>query len=116
MDIQSLIEPPYPQHDFSTALSPTQPLPPSEDGLIPCNFDKKPGSSEEAKRRKVNSDASRRFRERERLKKLLNEKEREICSLTKQRDHYQSQRDYYYHTLCLYMHPDQLAGRPPTPL
>lgn len=103
-------------------------------GLIPCVLDLKSGSSSQAEKRKANSDASRRFRNRKRnemqLEQRLNAQQgeiqryaetvrrqtEEIRSLIQQRNHYRSERDFFRDQLGRSMSSSQLPQRPPTPL
>lgn len=102
-------------------------------GLIPCVLDLKSGSSTQAEKRKANSDASRRFRNRKRnemqLEQRLNAQQEEIQRHTEtirrqseeihflalQRDHYRSERNFFHDALdrsgtAIYPTP-----RPPSP-
>lgn len=87
----------------------SNPLP----GMIPCILDLKSGSSSQAEKRKANSDASRRFRNRKRNEMQMEQKitaqqeeirkqaealqrqNQEIRVLMQERDHYRSERDFY---------------------
>ncbi|KAJ5201936.1 uncharacterized protein N7498_006599 [Penicillium cinerascens] len=98
--------------------------------LIPCVLDLKSGSSSQAEKRKANSDASRRFRNRKRNEVQLEQRlgaqqdeiqrhvetigrqSEEIRSLAQQRDHYRSERDFYRDQLGRSV---QLPPRPPSP-
>jgi hypothetical protein len=102
-------------------------LPP---GMIPCVLDMRSGSSSQAEKRKANSDASRRFRNRKRNEMQLEQRltaqqdeiqrsvetvrrqNEEIRSLIQQRDHYRSERDFYRDHLGRTM---SLSGLPPRP-
>lgn len=102
-------------------------------GLIPCVLDLKSGSLNQAEKRKANSDASRRFRNRKRnemqLEQRLNSQQEEIQrytetvrrqneeirTLIQQRDHYRSERDFYRDHLGRTMPLSQLGPRPPSP-
>lgn len=102
-------------------------------GLIPCVLDLKSGSSSQAEKRKANSDASRRFRNRKRnemqLEQRLNAQQdeiqrhvetvrrqtEEIRSLVQQRNHYRSERDFFRDQLGRSMSLSQLPPRPSTP-
>ncbi|KAJ6140589.1 hypothetical protein N7470_010385 [Penicillium chermesinum] len=72
---------------------------PEAPGMIPCFVDLKSGSSSQAEKRKANSDASRRFRNRKRnemqLEARLTAQQDEIRALLQQRDHYRSERDFF---------------------
>lgn len=103
-------------------------------GLIPCVLDLKSGSSSQAEKRKANSDASRRFRNRKRNEMQLEQRlsaqqdeiqryvetvhrqTEEIRSLIQQRNHYRSERDFFRDQLGRSMPSSQLPQRPPTPL
>ncbi|KAJ5748799.1 uncharacterized protein N7511_010495 [Penicillium nucicola] len=102
-------------------------------GMIPCVLDMRSGSSSQAEKRKANSDASRRFRNRKRnemqLEQRLTAQQEEIQrsmetirrqsdelrSLVQQRDHYHSERDFYRDQLSRTMPPASLPPRPPSP-
>lgn len=102
-------------------------------GMIPCVLDLKSGSSTQAEKRKANSDASRRFRNRKRNEMQLEQRlsaqqdeiqrhtetirrqSEEIHFLALQRDHYRSERNFFRDTLdrsgtAIYPTP-----RPPSP-
>lgn len=101
--------------------------------LIPCVLDLKSGSSSQAEKRKANSDASRRFRNRKRNEVQLEQRlgaqqdeiqrhvetvrrqNEEIRFLAQQRDHYRSERDFYREQLGRSMSLSQLPPRPSTP-
>lgn len=101
--------------------------------LIPCVLDLKSGSSSQAEKRKANSDASRRFRNRKRNEVQLEQRlgaqqdeiqrhvetvrrqSEEIRSLAQQRDHYRSERDFYREQLGRTMSLSQLPPRPSSP-
>lgn len=105
----------------------------SQGGLIPCVLDLKSGSSSQAEKRKANSDASRRFRNRKRnemqLEQRLNAQQdeiqrhvetirrqsEEIRSLVQQRNHYRSERDFFRDQLGRSMSLSQLPPRPQSP-
>lgn len=100
--------------------------------LIPCALDLKSGSTSQAEKRKANSDASRRFRNRKRnemqLEQRLNAQQDEIQRhvetirrqsedlrfIAQQRDHYHFERDFFRDQLGRSMSLSQLP-RPPTP-
>jgi hypothetical protein len=102
-------------------------------GMIPCLLDMRSGSSSQAEKRKANSDASRRFRNRKRnemqLEQRLNAQQEEIQrnvetvrrqseelrSLVQQRDHYRSERDFYRDHLGRTMSLSALPPRPSSP-
>ncbi|KAJ5090607.1 hypothetical protein N7532_009291 [Penicillium argentinense] len=102
-------------------------------GLIPCVLDLKSGSSSQAEKRKANSDASRRFRNRKRNEMQLEQRlaaqqdeitrhienvrrqSEEIRSLVQQRDHYRSERDFFRDHLGRSMSLSTLPPRPASP-
>ncbi|RHZ62766.1 uncharacterized protein CDV56_100805 [Aspergillus thermomutatus] len=102
-------------------------------GMIPCILDLKSGSSSQAEKRKANSDASRRFRNRKRneiqmeqkitaqqeeirkQQEALQKQAQEIRALMQERDHYRSERDFYREHVTRLVPPGQLPARPPSP-
>ncbi|KAJ5810225.1 uncharacterized protein N7503_002443 [Penicillium pulvis] len=95
-------------------------------GLIPCVMDLKSGSSSQAEKRKANSDASRRFRNRKRNEVQLEQRltaqqdeirrqSEEIRVLVHQRDHYRSERDFFREHLSRSGSLSSLPPRPPSP-
>ncbi|PKX92928.1 uncharacterized protein P174DRAFT_513404 [Aspergillus novofumigatus IBT 16806] len=102
-------------------------------GMIPCILDLKSGSSSQAEKRKANSDASRRFRNRKRnemqmeqkittqqdeirkQQEALHKQAQEILGLIQQRDYYRSERDFYREHVTRLVPPGQLPARPPSP-
>ncbi|KAF4151608.1 hypothetical protein CNMCM8927_003050 [Aspergillus lentulus] len=102
-------------------------------GMIPCILDLKSGSSSQAEKRKANSDASRRFRNRKRnemqmeqkitaqqdeirkQQEALHKQAQEIRELMQQRDYYRSERDFYREHVTRLVPPGQLPLRPPSP-
>ncbi|KAJ5173036.1 hypothetical protein N7492_005629 [Penicillium capsulatum] len=95
-------------------------------GMIPCVLDLKSGSTSQAEKRKANSDASRRFRNRKRnemqLEQRLNTQQDEIRrqseelqSLLQRVEHYRSERDFYRDYLGRSMSLSSLPPRPPSP-
>ncbi|KAJ5294174.1 hypothetical protein PENANT_c028G09936 [Penicillium antarcticum] len=102
-------------------------------GMIPCVLDMRSGSSSQAEKRKANSDASRRFRNRKRNEMQLEQRltaqqeeiqrsmetvrrqSDEIRSLIQQRDHYHSERDFYRDQLSRTIPQASLPPRPPSP-
>lgn len=116
---------------------PTEPpmgMQPDQNGaLIPCVLDLKSGSSSQAEKRKANSDASRRFRNRKRnelqmeqkitaqqeeMRKqadLLHRQTQEIQALAQEREYYRSERDFYREQLGRVLPPSQLPARPASP-
>lgn len=94
-------------------------------GLIPCVLDLKSGSTSQAEKRKANSDASRRFRNRKRNELQLEQRlaaqedkirhqNEEILALVQQRDHYRSERDFFRDNLARST-SSQLPPRPSSP-
>ncbi|KAL4746478.1 hypothetical protein BDW72DRAFT_34240 [Aspergillus terricola var. indicus] len=99
-------------------------------GMIPCYVDHKPGSSTQAEKRKANSNASRRFRDRKRNEMQMEQKitaqQDEIRKLTEtvqkhadelraaveQRDFYRSERDYFRDQASRFA---QIPARPTSP-
>ncbi|CAI7644103.1 unnamed protein product [Penicillium crustosum] len=102
-------------------------------GMIPCVLDMRSGSSSQAEKRKANSDASRRFRNRKRNEMQLEQRlsaqqdeiqrnvetvrrqSEELRSLVQQRDHYRSERDFYRDHLGRTMSLSALPPRPSSP-
>ncbi|KAA8648976.1 hypothetical protein EYZ11_013284 [Aspergillus tanneri] len=102
-------------------------------GMIPCILDLKSGSSSQAEKRKANSDASRRFRNRKRnemqMEQKINAQQEEIrkqaeslqrqCQeirvLVQERDHYRSERDFYRDHVSRLAPSSQLPPRPTSP-
>lgn len=129
MNIESLLERQSPEptlhslespgHPSYTQQSPLQPKCSSNSALIPCNLDLKTGSSEEADKRRANSAASRRFRERKRketqYEQLVKDLQNENQFLLKLCGFLGSERDYYRENLDHYVPLSQLPPRPPTP-
>lgn len=88
-------------------------------GLIPVTVDYKSGSRSQAEKRKANSDASRRFRNRKKQEQAMEQRiksqEEEIRMLTEERDYYRAERDFYRETLSRTVGLGQLPARPPSP-
>ncbi|KAJ5175172.1 uncharacterized protein N7482_001049 [Penicillium canariense] len=102
-------------------------------GMIPCLLDLKSGSTSQAEKRKANSDASRRFRNRKRNEMQLEQRltaqqdeiqrhaetvrrqSEEIRSLLLQRDHYRSERDFFRDALDRSGSAIYTSPRPPSP-
>ncbi|KAL2861734.1 hypothetical protein BJX68DRAFT_10796 [Aspergillus pseudodeflectus] len=100
---------------------------------IPCFKDEKSGSSIQAEKRKANSDASRRFRNRKRNEMQMEQKitsqqdeirkqaetiqkqDEELHVLRKQRDFYRGERDFYREQLNRFVPADQLPARGTSP-
>ncbi|KAL4784808.1 hypothetical protein BJX76DRAFT_356669 [Aspergillus varians] len=99
-------------------------------GMIPCFVDLKSGSSSQAEKRKANSDASRRFRNRKRNEMQMEQKittqqdeirrqaetiqkqADELRMMMEQREFYRSERDYFRDQASRFV---QLPGRPTSP-
>ncbi|GFG20142.1 hypothetical protein IFM61606_00362 [Aspergillus udagawae] len=121
-----------PAGDEQTSMAGPANIPPLP-GMIPCILDLKSGSSSQAEKRKANSDASRRFRNRKRnemqmeqkitaqqdeirkQQEALHKQALEIRELMQQRDHYRSERDFYREHVARLVPPGQLPARPPSP-
>lgn len=95
-------------------------------GMIPCVLDLKSGSTSQAEKRKANSDASRRFRNRKRNEMQLEQRlstqqdeirrqSDEIRALLQRVDHYRSERDFYRDHLGRSVSLNSLPPRPPSP-
>ncbi|PWY86035.1 hypothetical protein BO70DRAFT_423207 [Aspergillus heteromorphus CBS 117.55] len=102
-------------------------------GMIPCIIDMKSGSSSQAEKRKANSDASRRFRNRKRNELQLEQKitgqqdeirkhtetvqrqAQEIRSLMQERDFYRAERDFFRDHVARLVPAGQLPTRPASP-
>lgn len=105
----------------------------SQSGMILCTLDLKSGSSTQAEKRKANSDASRRFRNRKRnelqmeqkitaqqeeMRKqadILQQHSQGIRALTQEREYYRCERDFYREQLGRAIPPSQLPTRPVSP-
>ncbi|KAJ5731344.1 uncharacterized protein N7483_005852 [Penicillium malachiteum] len=94
--------------------------------LIPCVLDLKSGSTSQAEKRKANSDASRRFRNRKRNELQLEQRltaqhdeirrqGEEIRILIQQRDHYRSERDFFRDHFGRSSSLSQFPARPSSP-
>lgn len=101
--------------------------------MIPCVLDMKSGSSSQAEKRKANSDASRRFRNRKRNEvqmeqkitaqqeemrkqaEVLHRHTQEIRALFQEREYYRSERDFYREQLGRVVPSSQLPVRPASP-
>ncbi|PLN77011.1 hypothetical protein BDW42DRAFT_12340 [Aspergillus taichungensis] len=85
--------------DEPLAMGATLHADPAEPPKIECFLDLKSGSSSQAEKRKANSDASRRFRNRKRNEMQMEQKiaaqQDEIRALTQDRDYYRAERDFY---------------------
>ncbi|KAE8133928.1 hypothetical protein BDV38DRAFT_179363 [Aspergillus pseudotamarii] len=102
-------------------------------GMIPCILDLKSGSSSQAEKRKANSDASRRFRNRKRNElqmeqkitaqqdeirkqtEVLQRQAQEIRALMQERDFYRSERDFYREHVSRLGPSGQIPARPVSP-
>lgn len=102
-------------------------------GMIPCMVDTKSGSSSQAEKRKANSDASRRFRNRKRNEvqmeqkitaqqeemrkqaEILHRQTHDLRALFQEREYYRSERDFYREQLGRVIPPGQLPARPASP-
>ncbi|KAE8348701.1 hypothetical protein BDV28DRAFT_161112 [Aspergillus coremiiformis] len=102
-------------------------------GMIPCILDLKSGSSSQAEKRKANSDASRRFRNRKRNELQMEQKisaqqdeirkqtetlqrqAQEIRLLMQERDFYRSERDFYREHVSRLVPSGQIPARPSSP-
>ncbi|KAI9369813.1 hypothetical protein BJX61DRAFT_126068 [Aspergillus egyptiacus] len=102
-------------------------------GMIPVVYDYKSGSSAQAQKRKNNSDASRRFRNKKKNQKPLEEtisaqqseiqqqaktiqrQAEELRLIREQRDFYRSERDYFREQLSHFLPSHQLPTRPVSP-
>ncbi|PYI04043.1 hypothetical protein BO78DRAFT_388820 [Aspergillus sclerotiicarbonarius CBS 121057] len=109
------------------------PVNPPYPGMIPCVLDLKSGSSSQAEKRRANSDASRRFRNRKRNELQLEQKiagqqdeirkhtealqrqAQEIRSLLQERDFYRSERDFFRDHVTRLVPAGQLPTRPASP-
>ncbi|KAG2418573.1 hypothetical protein HFD88_001674 [Aspergillus terreus] len=112
-----------------TAPPEDPPLP----GLIPCIVDRKSGSSSQAEKRRANSDASRRFRDRKRNEMQMEQKiaaqqyeiqkqsdtlqrqAQEIQALLQERDFYRDECDFYREHIGRHFPDNQLPVRPASP-
>ncbi|KAL1976715.1 hypothetical protein VTN31DRAFT_2997 [Thermomyces dupontii] len=100
-------------------LGPPQMLPPNPHEVFDLVIDYKSGSRLQAEKRKANSDASRRFRNRKKHEAALEQKiaqlTEEIRQLTEERDFYRSERDFFRERLGRVIGMNQLPTRPPSP-
>ncbi|EEA21891.1 hypothetical protein TMatcc_008685 [Talaromyces marneffei ATCC 18224] len=87
--------------------------------MIPLTIDLKSGSRSQAEKRKANSDASRRFRNRKKneaaLEQRINQLNEQLQFLTEERDFYRSERDFFRDTLGQHVGTSQMPSRPPSP-
>ncbi|KAF9885811.1 hypothetical protein FE257_012282 [Aspergillus nanangensis] len=102
-------------------------------GMIPCILDLKSGSSSQAEKRKANSDASRRFRNRKRNEmqmeqkitsqqdeirkqtEVLQRQDQEMRALIQEREFYRSERDFYRDHISRLVPASQIPARPASP-
>ncbi|KAE8152595.1 hypothetical protein BDV25DRAFT_127815 [Aspergillus avenaceus] len=119
--------------DDSAVMAGSQTENPPYPGMIPCILDLKSGSSSQAEKRKANSDASRRFRNRKRNEMQMEQKIaaqqdeirkqtealqrqiQEIQRLSSECDFYRSERDFYREHVSRLVPPGQLPTRPASP-
>ncbi|EED16458.1 conserved hypothetical protein [Talaromyces stipitatus ATCC 10500] len=87
--------------------------------MIPVTIDLKSGSRSQAEKRKANSDASRRFRNRKKneaaLEQKINQLNEQLQFLTEERDFYRSERDFFRDALSQHVGIAQIPSRPPSP-
>ncbi|RAH51415.1 uncharacterized protein BO95DRAFT_426654 [Aspergillus brunneoviolaceus CBS 621.78] len=131
----------YTTGDAASRLPPAMAVPrpgdesaePPPPGMIPCFVDTKSGSSQQAEKRKANSDASRRFRNRKRNEMQMEQKitaqqdeirkqaealqrqTQEIRALTQERDFYRSERDFFRDHYTRLVPAGQMPTRPTSP-
>jgi len=105
--------------DPSSLLKMSQPEIPPAQGLIPVFVDLKSGSRSQAEKRKANSDASRRFRNRKKNEMAMEQK---ISSLSEEvrltgdeRDFYRAERDFFREALSRAIGPAKVPPRPTSP-
>ncbi|KAL2870233.1 uncharacterized protein BJX67DRAFT_277822 [Aspergillus lucknowensis] len=120
-----------PGNETSGGSVPQSDTPPP--GKIPCFVDFKSGSSSQAEKRKANSDASRRFRNRKRNEmqmeqritaqqdeirkqaETIQKQVEELRALMEQREFYRSERDYFREQVTHFVPSNQLPTRPASP-
>ncbi|OJJ40976.1 hypothetical protein ASPWEDRAFT_79295, partial [Aspergillus wentii DTO 134E9] len=125
--------PRHPGEHHPSAVAGSQSSENTPSGMIPCVLDLKSGSSSQAEKRKANSDASRRFRNRKRNEIQMEQKitaqqeeirkqadamqrqAQELRALMQEKDYYRSERDFYREHLGRVVPPSQLPARPPSP-
>ncbi|KAI7968124.1 hypothetical protein EIK77_000232 [Talaromyces pinophilus] len=87
--------------------------------MIPVTIDLKSGSRSQAEKRKANSDASRRFRNRKKNEAALEQKidqlNEQLQILTEERDFYRNERDFFRDTLSEHIGVAQMPPRPASP-
>lgn len=88
--------------------------------MIPVTIDLKSGSRSQAEKRKANSDASRRFRNRKKNEAALEQKIHQLNDqlqhANEERDFYRSERDFFRDALSQHVGSAQMPSRPPSPL
>lgn len=88
--------------------------------MIPVTIDLKSGSRSQAEKRKANSDASRRFRNRKKneaaLEQRINQLNEQIQFLTESRDFYRNERDVFRSALSENISIAQIPPRPSSPV
>lgn len=88
--------------------------------MIPVTIDLKSGSRSQAEKRKANSDASRRFRNRKKneaaLEQKINQLNEQMQFLAEERDFYRNERDFFRDTLSEHVGIAQMPPRPPSPV
>lgn len=93
-------------------------VPPAQ-GMIPVYVDLKSGSRSQAEKRKANSDASRRFRNRKKnemaMEQKISSQAEELRLMTDERDFYRAERDFFRDALGRAIGPNQLPHRPTSP-
>ncbi|KAI7971760.1 hypothetical protein EIK77_005445 [Talaromyces pinophilus] len=87
--------------------------------MIPVTIDLKSGSRSQAEKRKANSDASRRFRNRKKneaaLEQRISQLNEQLKFLTEERDFYRNERDHFRDTLGEHIGVAQMPPRPASP-
>ncbi|RAO71433.1 uncharacterized protein BHQ10_007445 [Talaromyces amestolkiae] len=87
--------------------------------MIPVTIDLKSGSRSQAEKRKANSDASRRFRNRKKneaaLEQRINQLNEQMQFLTEERDFYRNERNFFRDTLSEHVGIAQMPPRPSSP-
>ncbi|OJJ71174.1 hypothetical protein ASPBRDRAFT_126847 [Aspergillus brasiliensis CBS 101740] len=132
--LPSVLSGPRSTGEEAAATGAAPPENPPYPGMIPCILDLKSGSSSQAEKRKANSDASRRFRNRKRNEMQLEQKiagqleeiqkkteelkrrDEQIRSLMQERDFYRSERDFFREHVSRLVPTGQLPARPASPL
>ncbi|KAN0071555.1 hypothetical protein V8E54_010151 [Elaphomyces granulatus] len=88
-------------------------------GMIPVVVDLKSGSRSQAEKRKANSDASRRFRNRKKNELALEQKLKSVTEelriIAEERDYYRTERDFFRDQFGRTVSLAQLPNRPPSP-